>query len=520
MKSRPWITTLILTLLAVLVQGMALTAIAALRGSPTAYAYQSPDSAEYVAFARGLAQQGRYLPLDASGRPLPCANTWRTPGYPAFLALVIRWFGDNALTLLLAQQLVAAAAVPLAYVLFRRFTSGRWAVLATAAWALDPFRLYYSQWLLAETLFVFTLLIAACVWGHPGRGRWTCRRAVLVGIITGIAVLVRPIGLLLPPLAWLGVGLSVWRRYRVVDDAGVAIRAPSASEGLAPHPLEPIACAQGSEKSNTHTLLELSHARRYPSRTLSHAIFLALACAAGTSAVVGPYVVRNRIVAGHFALTPQTGPSFAYHKVVDVVLFSQDKSRYRFDARTLDEVRTEIDHRLQIKWEQHYGPLTLAQREALTFTKLNFGEAPGIDPFAASSLLWSVGLELLADHPWALVQCFLAQGTTMLVFPLGLVLFPPAGEGAAPLSTLLGSGSTAASVLAAALGVCYTALILVICGRLIAAAWRRHWPTHFFAIWPILALVALTLPFEDPRFRLPMIPFLWLLAVGRQVRHS
>jgi len=465
MKSRPWITSLILTLLAVSAQGVAIAAIAALRGSPTAYAYQSPDSAEYVAFARGLARQGRYLPLDPAGQPLPYANTWRTPGYPAFLAIVIRLFGDDALSLLLAQQLLAAATIPLAYALIRRFASRRWTILATAAWALDPFRLYYSQWLLAETLFIFVLLIAACAWVHPDRGRWTYRRSVLVGIVTGVAVLVRPIGMVLPLLAWLGVGVAARRRH--------------------------------------------------PSGALARGTCLALACAAGTAAVVGPYLLRNRIVAGHFALTPQTGTSFAYHKVVDVVLFSQGRSRYRFDARTLDEIRTDIDHRLRQKWEQSYGPLTPAQREELTFAKLNFGEAEGVDPFAASSLLWSVGLELLADRPWALVQCFVTQGAKMLIFPLGLVLCPPAGEGTAPLSTLLGSGSIAASAAAAALGACYAALILAVCGRLIAAAWRRSWPGHCFVIFPMLALFALALPFEDPRFRLPLIPFLWLLAVAR-----
>ena len=470
MKSRPWITILLLTLLAVLAQGVAIAAIAARRGSPAAYAYQSPDSAEYVAFARGLARQGRYLPIDATGRLLPYANTWRTPGYPAFLAIVVRLFGDDALTLLLAQQLLAAATVPLAYVLIRRFAAGRWAVLASAVWALDPFRLYYSQWLMAETLFIFVLLIAACAWVHTDRSQWTYRRSVLLGVVTGIAVLVRPIGLVVPPLAWLGVWLTARHRS--------------------------------------------------PSRARSGGICLALACAAGTSAVVGPYLVRNRIVAGHFALTPQTGPSFAYHKVVDVVLCSQGQSRYRFDTQTLDEVRAQIDCRLQTQWEREYGPLTPAQREALTFAKLNFGEAESVDPFAASSLLWSVGLELLADRPWALVQCFVAQGVKMLIFPLGLVLFPPDGEGAAPLSTLLGPGSTAAGAVAAALGLYYTALILAVCARLIAAARRRHWPGHFFVIGPMLTLFVLTLPFEDPRFRLPLVPFLLLLAVGRQVRHS
>jgi len=502
MKSRQWTTICLLTLLALLVQAAALAAIGSLRGSLTAYAYQSADSAEYVAFARGLAWQGRFVPLDSVGKPLDYTHTWRTPGYPLFLAIVIRLFGDDTLTLLFAQQLLAVATVPLAFALIRRFTNPRWAILATALWAVDPFRLYYSLWLLAETLFVFILLLAAWAWVYPSRDQWTYRRSALLGLLAGIAVLVRPIGLLLPPLAWLGVLATSRHQSRTLSGSHIN-GLPQRAAGFSP---------RGPSTARTH--------EGHLESVFFHRIGLALVCFAGTSVVLAPYLVRNRAVAGHLSLTPQTGPSFAYHKVVDVVLFSQNKSRYRFDDQTLSQIRTDIDQRLKSKWEDRYGPLTPTQREQLIYAKLNFGKAQGVDPFTASSLLWSVGLDLLADRPWSTVQCFATQGAKMLVFPLGLVLSSPVGEGSVPLSMLFGGSSLTASLIAIVLGACYAALALTVLCRLIAAARWQCWPEHFFVIWPILALFVLTLPFEDPRFRLPMIPFLLLLAVGRQVRHS
>ena len=78
----------------------------------------------------------------------------------------------------------------------------------------------------------------------------------------------------------------------------------------------------------------------------------------------------------------------------------------------------------------------------------------------------------------------------------------------APLSMLLGGrGVLAAKVVPALIG-----WIVV---RLIAAAVRRRWPAGFFAFWPALAMFAFSLPSEDPRFRLPLIPLFWILAVAQ-----
>ncbi|UCD30545.1 MAG: glycosyltransferase family 39 protein [Planctomycetota bacterium] len=453
------ISCLILT--GMVVQTAAMLGVAKLRGSATAYAYQSPDAREYVSLARGLARQGRYVCVDSEGNQSGGPDTWRTPGYPAVLALIITIFGDSVWVLLLFNQLLNMMTIPLLWLLIRQYTSYRWAMVAAMAWILDPFRIYYGLWLMAETLFVVVLLIGLLAWSQWTAKGWNIRRAAILGVLAGAAVMVRPIAFALPLLAVVGIGFA----------------------------------GRGKQKM----------------------LVWPVACLLGCLIVIGPWMLRNRMVAGHWGISHQSGASFAYHKVADVVLWSQGRSRYRFDPDVHDEIRGEIDRRLQKKWAQRFGPLSEIERQNLSWRKLNYNLATDIDQFSASSLLWSAGTQMLANRRWAAVECFSAQGINMLIFPLGLLLFPPAGTGTAPLSMLAGgSGSWLSTTLAAGIGICYTVLALAVLGRLIHAFLGRYWPASFFVFWPAAALFVLALPFEDPRFRLPLVPLMWLIALTQR----
>lgn len=453
-----------LTLLAAVVQGLAAGGVARLRGSFTAYAFQSPDAAEYVSLARGLAWRQRYAATSPEGVVTSGPDTWRTPGYPAFLALVVALFGDSPRAMLLAQQVLAALSVPMFWLVLRRFAPARWAVPATIGWCIDPFRVYYSLWLMAETLFCFLLLAVAWVWAMCVQDRWTARRGLALGLLAGGLVVVRPIGLPIPLLAIIGAG---WCHRQ--SGAGSAVRGSAL-------------------------------------------------CAAGVLMAVAPWVVRNRLVAGAWAISSQSGASFAYHKVVDVVLWSQGRDTYRFDAATIAEVRDSIDRKLQSQWERRFGLLTPDQRENLTWRKLNYGRAEGVDPFLTSRLLWSVGWETLREAGGLrpMIGCFTEQGIKMLVFPLGLLLDPPVNEGAAPLSILGGrQGWIAARLAPMCIGLAYGSLVALAGWRVIVAVLKQSRLEAGFALWPAMALFVFSLPFEDPRFRLPMMPFIWLLAMSR-----
>jgi hypothetical protein len=521
-----------LILAAILAQVLAMASVRHLRGDVAAYAFQSPDAAEYLNLARGIAWHGQYTPCDASGRALAGPDTWRTPGYPLFLALPIRVAGDSPLALLMAQQLLAAATVPLLWLVLRPLTRPRWAILAALAWCLDPFRLYYSLWLMSETLFTFVLLLACWLWVRRASGlgvespsatsqfsvlssqssrpatssirnlKFEIRDSFLLGLLAGLLVLIRPIALPLPLLAIAGVAIVNWRAARG--------RREASPDHWCENPFSHPAPAGIPSR-------DPAPARRHPKSEVRNRLFPGvLACSLGVVAALAPWLLRNRVLTGHLAISQQSGASLAYHKVVDIVLWSEGRPQYRFDPDATAEVRDRIDQRVRREWPARYGPLTNRQLETLTWHNLNFGKPVAVDPFKASSMLWSVGLHMLADRPWATLKCFAVQGLFMLIFPLGLVLWPPAGSGSAPLSMILGGkGLLAAKVIPAALGAAYAALTFWIVVRLVIAAVHRRWPAGLFAFWPALAMFVFSLPSEDPRFRLPLIPLFWILAVAQ-----
>lgn len=515
---------LALTLAGVLAHAAAMTAIQFRRGDATAYAFQSPDAGEYVALARGLAWHRQYAQYDRENRALTGPDTWRTPGYPLFLAAVIRLVGDGTLQLLLAQQLVAVSSIPLLWLLLRRLAKPRWAILAALAWCFDPFRLYYAQWLLSETLFTTVLIVTCLCWlacrdrmspqgtvSVSGLSfRWSLARSLIssrwaplaLGIFAGSLVLIRPIALPLPILALLGVILAT---------------------------------ASGRRHGSPPSAISRSKA----------ALAAAMLCLAGTAIPLVPWLVRIHALTGHVAISQQSGASLAYHKVVDVILWSQGRAPDRFDESVTGEIRREIDDELRHRWLDTVGPLTPAELESLSWKNLNYGKplAGSVDPFIASRLLWAIGRDRLAERPAALFRCFTAQGVMMLIFPLGLVIWPPTGSGAAPLATLLGEGP-AAQVVSVLIGGAYAALIgfalarltLVVVVRLATRISRlrsagtapkndrsragRPGLNGSFAVWPALAMWILSLPFEDPRFRLPLVPLFWILAVSNSYRRG
>ena len=467
MTRRDGLTISGLCVLAAVVQALAMAGVARVRGSATAYAYTSPDAEEYVSYARGMAWTGRFARVDHDGRLVaPRPDTWRTPGYPAVLAGVVRLFGDSTTVLLVFHQLLTLATVPLLWLILRRFCSPRWALIGAVAWCLDPFRVYYSLWLLAETLFTLVLLLWVWTWARWREKGWTASGSLVMGGLTGVLVLIRPIALpflLLAPAA--------------VAFTGAVRQGPGPWAG------------RGR---------------------------LLVVCGLAGLAIALSWNLRNLVLAGHAEPTSQTGASFAYHKAVDVVLWREGRSRLRFDSTTLAETRDRLDAELREDWAKRYGPLQPEQLSQLTWRKLNFGQARGVDGFKASAILKNIAITTFLRDKTATVACFATQGLSMLVFPLGLVLCPPAG--AAPFS-MLGGGSMLSRVAAGGIGFGYAVLLLAVSGKLVRGAFdRRPVAAAFALVLPAAALFLLSIPSEDPRFRLPIVPLFWVIALARRRR--
>lgn len=163
-----------LVILTVLVAAFAIGWAAALPGTPGLW----PDSESYLDFA-----------------------PHRSPGYPAFLALVpLAAVPAVQLALFAGALLFLAEAV-------RRLTGS---VIAGAAVVVLIFAnaelVAYVDWVLSESLFASLAMVAlgclALALGHANPARWLAACALAVGA----AILVRPAGyplLVLPALAWL-----------------------------------------------------------------------------------------------------------------------------------------------------------------------------------------------------------------------------------------------------------------------------------------------------------------------------
>ena len=175
----------------------------------------SSDPATYDTVAWNLAR-GVGFHLDAASGSYPTAFV--PPVVPWVTSLLYRLVGHQFFAAILLQCL-AGALVPLLCAALGRSlfgdTVGRW-----SGWlaAVHPLLVFFSGYLLTETMFTAFLLLALLLsadWVRTPRGG----RALGAGLAWGIAALTRPTALPLPILiaawAWHPVGLTVGGATRV-----------------------------------------------------------------------------------------------------------------------------------------------------------------------------------------------------------------------------------------------------------------------------------------------------------------
>lgn len=141
----------------------------------------------------------------------------RTPGYPAFLGLILAFFGKSPVPILLVQHLMGvgiAVSVTWATARLAGEKIGPWlATIVGTLVALDPWLLACESFLLTEAASAFFITIpAACVlvWRRP-----TFLRGLLVGACIACAIHIRPACQVLVPFfvgAAMLAGFEGWRR--------------------------------------------------------------------------------------------------------------------------------------------------------------------------------------------------------------------------------------------------------------------------------------------------------------------
>jgi 4-amino-4-deoxy-L-arabinose transferase-like glycosyltransferase len=203
----------------------------------------TPDSEDYVALARSLAETNRF---ERDGR----AEVFRTPGYPFFLLSGMPFGNSWWLAVAMVQVLLDVTLVYLTIQIARRLFDDRVALWAGLLQAVSPLSVAYSVRILSESLFAFLLGLAIVLLIYHFR---TARAGGLVGGagVAAVACYVRAVGLLFVAI------LLVILLGRLVRDL---FRRAAASARSARH----------------------------------------LACACGLlAAVLTPWVVRNGVVGGY-----------------------------------------------------------------------------------------------------------------------------------------------------------------------------------------------------------------------------
>jgi 4-amino-4-deoxy-L-arabinose transferase-like glycosyltransferase len=202
------------------------------------------DSDSYIQVAvniiagHGFSQQSE-LPFSPSAI--------RTPVYPLVIATIYQIFGASNLALVLAQVLMSLLTVAMTFWLGWLLFSETEAWIGAWLFALSSAPAVYAVFILSETLFALLLiLVLLCLVGYRKQKQIIWLAAA--GILTGLAILCRPVAAYFPilvlGLVWLAkpdhwrqlicgifafliacslvVGPWVWRNMRQLDIVGIS----------------------------------------------------------------------------------------------------------------------------------------------------------------------------------------------------------------------------------------------------------------------------------------------------------
>lgn len=151
------------------------------------------DSKGYILLAENLLEHGVFSV--SQGEPFEL-ESFRAPGYPVFLAALFTLFGVSFLALLV-HALIASAAPIFLYILARPIYE-KAAFWGSIIFVFEPVRLFLSASFLSDAFFTVLFLAMLALTFAVKEG--SILRALSVGILLGVCILVRPIAIFLPLL--------------------------------------------------------------------------------------------------------------------------------------------------------------------------------------------------------------------------------------------------------------------------------------------------------------------------------
>ncbi len=168
------------------------------------------DATQYVSYAWNMLTHGTFA-KDPPGSASLTPDSYRDPGYPFFLALLMKAFGTGDAwyaAVLLGQALLGACTVAMATQLGRCWLGGRWAIAAGMLMAVWPHSITITGVLLSETLAGFLCAAGLLAVASANRRESPCW-GFASGVILGAAALTNAV---LLPFGVLLAALLAWRR--------------------------------------------------------------------------------------------------------------------------------------------------------------------------------------------------------------------------------------------------------------------------------------------------------------------
>lgn len=162
-----------------------------------------------------------YRSAEAIGKRLDFTvhEVYRTPGYPAFLGMILASFGFNdvgGFAAILIQRLLGIASSVILFKTLKNFFSIRIAFAASLLFSLNSVQVYYEGVVQTEALFVFIFLSFINLFFRSLRQE-SLGMVFAAGILLGALTLTRPIAqlLILPSIIWFFAAWGLSRRSLV-----------------------------------------------------------------------------------------------------------------------------------------------------------------------------------------------------------------------------------------------------------------------------------------------------------------
>ena len=160
-----------------------------MRADPNQLVTVYSDAPTYITPAESMIDRGAFL--NNQGKPM----ITRTPGYPAFLAAIMLLVGRDLRSVLFAQVVILSLGPLILYWLARRILPPVMAITGGLIASFSPWGAVLAGAPMSDGLFLFLLtaifFLMKIVSNY--RSRKALPGAALIGLLTGLAVLVKPI---------------------------------------------------------------------------------------------------------------------------------------------------------------------------------------------------------------------------------------------------------------------------------------------------------------------------------------